>query len=210
MRWQSHVFNSNVVFTRPLLDEIYHLPGLPFEWLNDDPMFISLLHDLILGFCFITLIQKTSGFELTSTKMLSWYKHFDHHCFLGLCPKPDFQHTFCMTHKLQTLPYNYWPTEKLICSTEGIWSHFYWQVINLCSAKGQPYVLYRVLYTDTLWHITIWFPSSINVTQAADPWFCYRHFLIQFILKCSTWFCVQMFQEGILRQLLNFLGGLSE
>ena len=73
VRWQSHVFNSNVVFTRLLLDEIYHLPGLPFEWLNDDPMFISLLHDLILGFCYITLI-KTSGFKLTSTKMLSWYK----------------------------------------------------------------------------------------------------------------------------------------
>ena len=35
-----------------------------------------------------------------------------------LSPATDFWHTLCMTQRLQTLPYNYWPTEKnFICSS---------------------------------------------------------------------------------------------
>ena len=46
-----HVFlTAMLVFTRLLLDEIYHLIELPFDWLNDDAMFVCLLNDLILGF----------------------------------------------------------------------------------------------------------------------------------------------------------------
>ena len=46
-----HVFLiAALVFTRLLLDEIYHLIELPFEWLIDDAMFVCLLDELMLGF----------------------------------------------------------------------------------------------------------------------------------------------------------------
>ena len=46
-----HVFLiATLVFTRLLLDEIYHLIELPFEWLIDDVMFVCLLDELMLGF----------------------------------------------------------------------------------------------------------------------------------------------------------------
>ena len=45
-----HVFLiAMLVFTRLLLDEIYHLVELPFEWLIDDAMFVCLLDELIPG-----------------------------------------------------------------------------------------------------------------------------------------------------------------
>ena len=48
-----HVFLiATLVFTRLLLDEIYHLIELPFDWLIDDAMFVCLLDELILGFCY--------------------------------------------------------------------------------------------------------------------------------------------------------------
>ena len=52
--WDDHqVFLiATIVFTRLLLDEIYHLIELPFEWLIDDAMFVCLLDELILGFCY--------------------------------------------------------------------------------------------------------------------------------------------------------------
>ena len=63
-----HVFLiATLVFTRPLLDEIYHLIELPFEWLIDDAMFVCLLDQLILGFCYSELALKTGGFELASS-----------------------------------------------------------------------------------------------------------------------------------------------
>ena len=63
-----HVFLiATLVFTRLLLDEIYHLIELPFEWLIDDAMFVCLLDELILGFCYNNLTLETGGFELTST-----------------------------------------------------------------------------------------------------------------------------------------------
>ena len=46
-----HVFLiATLVFTRLLLDEIYHLIELPFEWLIDDAMFVCLLDELMLSF----------------------------------------------------------------------------------------------------------------------------------------------------------------
>ena len=39
-----------LVFTRLLVDEIYHLIELSFDWLTDDAMFICVLDDLSLGF----------------------------------------------------------------------------------------------------------------------------------------------------------------
>ena len=48
-----HIFLiAPLVFTRLLLDEIYHLIELPFDWLIDDAMFVCLLDELILGFCY--------------------------------------------------------------------------------------------------------------------------------------------------------------
>ena len=63
-----HVFLiATLVFTRLLLDEIYHLIELPFEWLIDDAMFVCLLDELILGFCYSNLTLETGGFELASS-----------------------------------------------------------------------------------------------------------------------------------------------
>ena len=63
-----HIFLiATLVFTRLLLDEIYHLIELPFEWLIDDAMFVCLLDELILGFCYNDLTWETGGFELAST-----------------------------------------------------------------------------------------------------------------------------------------------
>ena len=39
-----------LLFTTLLLDKIYNLIELPFDWFIDDPMFVCLLDDLILGF----------------------------------------------------------------------------------------------------------------------------------------------------------------
>ena len=63
-----HVFLiATLVFTRLLLDEFFHLIELPFEWLIDDEMFVCLLDELILDFCYSDLTLETSGFELAST-----------------------------------------------------------------------------------------------------------------------------------------------
>ena len=63
-----HVFLiATLVFTKLLLDEIYHLIELPFEWLIDDAMFICLLDELILGFCYSDLTLETGGYEHAST-----------------------------------------------------------------------------------------------------------------------------------------------
>ena len=46
-----HVFLiRTLVFTRLLLDEIYHLIELPFGWLIENATFVCLLDDLVLGF----------------------------------------------------------------------------------------------------------------------------------------------------------------
>ena len=58
---------ATLVFTRLLLDEIYHLIGLPFEWLINYAIFVCSLDELILGFCYSDLTWETCGFELAST-----------------------------------------------------------------------------------------------------------------------------------------------
>ena len=59
-----HVF---LIAMLVLLNEIYHLIELPFEWLIDDAMFVCLLDELILGFCYSDLTLETGGFELALT-----------------------------------------------------------------------------------------------------------------------------------------------
>ena len=58
---------ATLVFTRLLLDKIYYLIELSFDWLIDDAMFVCLLDELILGFCYSDLTLETGGFELAST-----------------------------------------------------------------------------------------------------------------------------------------------
>ena len=67
-----HVFLiATLVFIRLLLDEIYHLIELPFEWLTDDwQMLVCLLDELVLGFCYSDLTLESGGFELASTIIL--------------------------------------------------------------------------------------------------------------------------------------------
>ena len=67
-----HVYSTATpVFTRLLLDEIYYLIELPFGWLIDDAMFVCLLNELILGFCYSNLTWETGGFKLASTFTLA-------------------------------------------------------------------------------------------------------------------------------------------
>ena len=67
-----HVFLiATLAFTRLILDEIYHLIKLPFDWLTDDAMFVLLLDDLIWGFCYSILTPETGEFELASTITLA-------------------------------------------------------------------------------------------------------------------------------------------
>ena len=63
-----HVFlTAMLVFARLLLDDIYHLIELPFEWLIDEANFIFSLDELMLGFCCSNLTLETSEFELAPT-----------------------------------------------------------------------------------------------------------------------------------------------
>ena len=67
-----HVFLiATLVFTRLLLDEIYHLIKLPFEWLIDDAMFVCLLDELILGFA--TSIWHWKPIDLNSHRLSPLY-----------------------------------------------------------------------------------------------------------------------------------------
>ena len=67
VRWLSRIFNRNAYVYQMLPDEFFHLIELSFEWLIDDAMFVCLLDELILGFCYIDLTLETGGFELAST-----------------------------------------------------------------------------------------------------------------------------------------------
>ena len=63
-----HVFLiATLLFTRLLLDEIYHLSNYHLSdclWCN---VFVCLLDELILGYCYSDLTWETGGFELPST-----------------------------------------------------------------------------------------------------------------------------------------------
>ena len=54
------------VFTRLLLHEIYYLMKLQFNRLID-AVFVCLVDELILGFCYSDLTRGTGGFKLAST-----------------------------------------------------------------------------------------------------------------------------------------------
>ena len=62
---------ATLVFTKLVLHQTYHLIQLPFDWLIDDPMFVCLLDELILGFCYRDFDIRNrwiwTHFELTPT-----------------------------------------------------------------------------------------------------------------------------------------------
>ena len=64
-----HIFLIvSLVFTRLLLNKICHLIELPFG--DVILIFVCLLDDLILSFCYSNLTRETDGFELASTIIL--------------------------------------------------------------------------------------------------------------------------------------------
>ena len=67
LRWLSHISN----LTRLLLDEIYNLIELPFDWLIDDAMFVFLLDELILGF--VTAIWYGKPVDVSSHRLSPLY-----------------------------------------------------------------------------------------------------------------------------------------
>ena len=95
VRWLSSILIATLVFTRLLLDEIYHLIELLFEWLTDDAMFVCLLDELILGFCYSSFTLETSGFELASTTTLVLQAN---------------QLTKCTSHPIKCASYMIWLT----------------------------------------------------------------------------------------------------
>ena len=66
-KWNDYhlFFIATLVFTRLLLDEIYHLIELKFAW--EWWYNVCLLDELILGFCYSDLTLETGRFELVST-----------------------------------------------------------------------------------------------------------------------------------------------
>ena len=66
VRWLSRIFDCNAcVYQTATWWDL--LPLLPFDWLIDDAMFVCLLDELILSFCYNDLTWETGGFELAST-----------------------------------------------------------------------------------------------------------------------------------------------
>ena len=68
VRWLSVIFLIALfVFTRLLLDEIYHLIELPFDWLMKWWYFLFVYLRFDYSFCYRNLTQETGGLELAST-----------------------------------------------------------------------------------------------------------------------------------------------
>ena len=82
-----------LVFIRVLLNEIYHLIELPFERLIDDAMFVCLLDELRLGFCYRDLTLESGEFELASTFTLVLQANRLTKCASQMC-KRDFNFWF--------------------------------------------------------------------------------------------------------------------
>ena len=74
-----HIFLiATLLFTRLLLNKIYHLTELLFDWLIDDVIliFVCLLADLILGFVTAIWHEKLVGSNLQQLSSL-YYKRTD-------------------------------------------------------------------------------------------------------------------------------------
>ena len=68
-----HVFLiATLVLSKLLLDEIYNLIELPFDWLINDAIFVCLLDELILALCY-------SDFEMGNRWI---WTRIDYHPFI--------------------------------------------------------------------------------------------------------------------------------
>ena len=68
MRWLSHIFIAALVFTKLLLDEIYHLIELLFDWCDID--FCLLVCWIAFRHCYSYLTWETGRLELAPTIIL--------------------------------------------------------------------------------------------------------------------------------------------
>ena len=66
VRWLSRIFNRNACVYQTATRWDYHLIDLPFEWLIGVAIFVCLLDELILDFCYSDLTLETDGFEFAS------------------------------------------------------------------------------------------------------------------------------------------------
>ena len=84
-----HIFLIvRLVFIRRLLDEIYHLIELPLDWLINDAVFVCLIDELILSFCYsnfdignwwtftssFTLVLQANRLTKCVSVALTWFK----------------------------------------------------------------------------------------------------------------------------------------
>ena len=66
VRWQSHIFNHKACVYQTATG--WDLPPDQVTiWLINDAMFVCLLDEFILGFCYSDLTLETGGYEFTST-----------------------------------------------------------------------------------------------------------------------------------------------
>ena len=72
MRWLSRIFNRNACVYQRILDEIYRLIELLFEWLIDDAMFVGLLDEFDSRF-FVTAIWHGKPVDLNSHRLSTLY-----------------------------------------------------------------------------------------------------------------------------------------
>ena len=75
VRWLSRIFNHNACVYQTHTRWVLPLYWITI-WLIDDVMFVCLLVELILGFCYSKVTWETSGFELSNSHRLSplYYK----------------------------------------------------------------------------------------------------------------------------------------
>ena len=69
VRWLSHIFNRNACVYQTATWWVFP-PHRITIWVIDDAMFVCLLDELILGFCYSDFGWETGGFELGSTMTL--------------------------------------------------------------------------------------------------------------------------------------------
>ena len=72
VRWLSRIFNRNACAyqTAARWDLPFYRMNILIDWLHCQSMFVCLLNELILGFCYSDLTWETGGFELALTVTL--------------------------------------------------------------------------------------------------------------------------------------------
>ena len=139
-----HVFLiAPLVFTRLLLDEIYHFIELTFEWLIDDAMFVCSLEELILRFCYNDLTLETGGFELPLTITKYRPKRRPRNSGKGKFPQAVITNRRTLP---PVFPNMFW-TAAWRKTPDGCFWHDECKTIYLCSKESSSYSIYwNMLY----------------------------------------------------------------